>query len=193
MNPLTINFGAIMRPISFQLPTTWIWGQVTNCTGLSLGHGAEEYSGWANLRTEDEIEACACWLDGLWLSAIAARSQALSHQRSDIGLFVQDISPQYEDEYDGAADLEINAVVSPPAKDLCIYLGRQASDADDEFGIWDTLKSDLDVKALATLLRDVATAMREKRFHYGRPNPMKAYFKSQPAPKLPLLTERRAA
>lgn len=193
MRPLEINFGAIIRPISFQLPTTWIWGQVTDCTGLSLGNGSEEYSGWANLRTLDEIEACASWLDGLWQCAIDARSQALSHSRSDIGLFVQGICPQFEDEYEGAADLEINAVVSEPDKDLCIYLGRQTGDEDDVFGNWDTLKYDHDVKALATLLRDVATAMREKRFHYGRGNPMKAYFKSKPTPKLLLLTDRRAA
>ncbi|MFZ2276590.1 MAG: hypothetical protein WAW39_02280 [Prosthecobacter sp.] len=193
MRPLEINFGAIIRPISFQLPTTWIWGQVTDCTGLSLGNGSEEYSGWANLRTLDEIEACASWLDGLWMCAIDARSLALSHERKDIGLFVQGISPQYEDEYEGSTDLEINAVVSAPAHDLCIYLGRQAGDKDDVFDYGDTLKYEHDVKALASLLRDVATAMREKRFHYGRGNPMKAYFKSKPAPKPLLLTERRAS
>lgn len=188
-----IFFGSTIRPISFFLPTDSISGSISDCTGLTLGLEPYEGCGVAYMRTPEEIEACASWLEGLYDAAVGIRAEKHSGERTDVGLFAQGISPEFEDEYEGAEDLTIEAVVSAPDEEFCIWLGRTLSQDGSEFGDWDTLKTRQDIEALASMLRDVADALRTKRFHWGRGNPMRAYNKAKPAAKPMLLTERRAA
>jgi hypothetical protein len=188
-----IFFGSIIRPISFTLPTYFISGRICDCNGLTLGIDTDAYCGWADLRTPDQIEACACWLDGLYAASAGIRTEKHTGERTDVGLFIPDISPEFEGEFDGSSDLTIEAVVSSSDEEFCIWLGRTTGQDGSEFGEWDTLKTRQDMESLAALLRDVATALRTKNFHWGRGNPMRAYFKDKPPAKPLLLTERRAA
>jgi hypothetical protein len=188
-----ILFGATIRPVSFFLPTDSISGSICDCSGLTLGIEPLDGCGVAHLRTPNEIEACAQWLDGLYHAAVGIRTEKHRGERTDVGLFIQGISPEFEDEHEGAEDLTIDAVVSAPDEEFCIWLGRTLDQDGSEFGDWDNLKTRQDIEALASMLRDVADALRTNRFHWGRGNPMRAFNKAKPSPKPLLLTEGRAA
>lgn len=189
-----IFFGAVVRPLHFILPSgDIIWGEITNCTGIMLGGSDEDC--WALLRTPDEMEACANWLDTLWLRMIEARRSPHSYLYYDLSLFAEGISPQFQDEYPGAENLCIEACASHPAADAAVMFGAALTDESpvhsEDFKA--CLSYDYDISTLASLLRDVAIAVRNGQFHYGRDNPMRAFNKTKPAPKPLLLAERRAA
>lgn len=188
-----IFFGATIRPISFFLPTYSISGSICDCSGLTLGIEPFDGCGAVYLRTHEAIEACATWLDGLYAAAVGIRTEKHSGERTEVGLFIPGFSDLFEGEYDGAEDLRIEAVVSAPDEEFCIWLGRTLTHDGSEFGDWDNLKTRQDIEALATMLHDVATALRTKLFHWGRGNPMRAFNQAKPAPQMLLLTERRAA